>query len=378
VIRFKSNQQIKARELFDENIYSDSMLNSILGPVAFYRWKGDNVDIIRYNEQFYEMVGIELEEMEERRLGILEYLYPPDREKFIDLLQRASENYVVGARDVIRVYKPNGLLVWLMIMVFYLSEDEGGKMFYASASDITDLQLVNSGLPGGYIRCAADDDYEFLHISNNMMELVGYDSEEIKELFDNKLSNMIHPDDIETVRRESEDIKAGKPGAVITPYRIRRKRGDYIYVAEQSILSDKFGALCWQSMLIDVTDVMKLRNQMYLLTEAYKSTVLFLHRENGNLVYDVVVNGLEKILGMDSTELETYLNDGLFCHYIREYNNDIPHNEYTERFVGQLTGNQKMINVDLPGDRHLKLLARADRVEDEKSETEYILNLSLA
>ena len=377
-LKFKANQQIRVRELFDENIYSDSMLNSILGPVAFYRWKDDSVDIVRYNEQFYEMVGIELEDMQERIHGIQEYMYPPDKEKFFDLLRRAADNYVIGARDVVRVYKPSGMLVWLMVMVFYLSEDEDGRLFYASASDVTDLQLVNCGLPGGYIRCSADEDFEFLHISNNMMELTGYNSDEIKEVFDNKLSNMINPDDIELLLKQTEMIKAGQRDTVITPYRIRRKRGDYIYVADQSILSDKFGALCWQSMLIDVTDVMKLRNQMYLLTESYESTILFLHREDGKLVYDVVVNGLEKVLGMDAGTMESCLNNGEFCRMIKGYDPSIPHSEYTERFIEQIAGDQKKLDAELPGGKKLELFVRADRVEDQASDTEYIVNLSLA
>lgn len=376
-IRFKFNQQMSVRELFDENIYSDSMLNSILGPVAFYRWKGDNVDIVRFNEQFYEMVGIDLEDMEQRINGIQDFIYPPDKEKFYELLQSAADNYVVGARDVIRVYKPNGVLIWIMLNLFYLSDDDDGTLFYVSASDVTDLQLVNSGLPGGYCRCSADGGFEFLHISNNLMELVGYDAAEIRERFDNKLINLIHPDDADLVVRQARMLMDGEELSM-TPYRLRRKRGDYIYVADQSILTDKFGALCWQTMLIDITDVMKMRNQMLLLTEYYKSTIFFLHREDGMLIYDIVVNGLEKALGMSGQQIEDSLNSGEFCTYIEGYDPTIAHKDYTELFIRETAGGQKKIHVTVPGREPVDIFVRADKVEDKTSSTEYIVNLTMA
>ena len=48
----KSNDEFHLREFLDHNVYSDSMLNSLLGAVGVYSWRDDNVDIVRFNEQF--------------------------------------------------------------------------------------------------------------------------------------------------------------------------------------------------------------------------------------------------------------------------------------------------------------------------------------
>ncbi len=55
----KPNEEFRLRELLDQNVYSDSMLNNILGPVCICSWKDDDVDVIRFNEQFYEELGVE-------------------------------------------------------------------------------------------------------------------------------------------------------------------------------------------------------------------------------------------------------------------------------------------------------------------------------
>ena len=45
----KTNEQLRIREFMDKNIYSDSMLNNILGAVAFYKYHDNHVDIERFN-----------------------------------------------------------------------------------------------------------------------------------------------------------------------------------------------------------------------------------------------------------------------------------------------------------------------------------------
>ncbi len=49
---FKVREQFHTREFLDENVFSDTMLNNILGPVAFFLRHGSEIDILRYNQQF--------------------------------------------------------------------------------------------------------------------------------------------------------------------------------------------------------------------------------------------------------------------------------------------------------------------------------------
>ncbi len=376
-IVFKANQQIQVREFLDRNIYSDVMLNNILGPVAFYYWHGEDVDIIRYNEQFYRLVGIEAEELNARQNSIQKYLHPRDREKLYSLLRYAEEHHTVGAKGVIRSYRPNGVQVWLELQLYFIDQDRrGGKKYYASAQDVTELQFLSSELPGAYYRCSLEEDFTFLFIGQNFMRLTGFSEAEIRAIFDNKLINMVHPKDREKLKEEADAIARGEQKQ-FRPYRLQRKVGDYVYVAEQSLITDKFGSICWQGVVIDVDDVMRIRNQMRILSKYLTDTILFLRRVGQNLEYEVAVHGLAGHIGMDAEEFRQLLNAGELCRYVQGSRPGIPHQEYTKLFVASILDNSREIMMDLPGRKSIRLLARADRVGDEKSAIEYIVVLHL-
>ena len=51
------------------------------------------------------------------------------------------------------------------------------------------------GRIGGYHRCSLEDGYPFLYVSLKFLEMLGWSKEEIETRFDNKLMNMVHPED---------------------------------------------------------------------------------------------------------------------------------------------------------------------------------------
>lgn len=53
------------------------------------------------------------------------------------------------------------------------------------------------GRIGGYHRCSLEDGYPFLYVSLKFQEIFGWSKEEIETRFDNKLMNMVHPEDRE-------------------------------------------------------------------------------------------------------------------------------------------------------------------------------------
>ena len=41
----------------DTNFITDSMLNNVLGPVAFYEMRDHQIEITRVNEQYFQLMG---------------------------------------------------------------------------------------------------------------------------------------------------------------------------------------------------------------------------------------------------------------------------------------------------------------------------------
>ena len=302
--------QFRTREFLDENVVSDVMLNNILGPVAFYRRSGDSVDIIRYNHQFLQMAGLDAAGIEARRTDILQFFHPGDRETFLRAMDQATEDRLNGARCMCRAYKPSGAICWLSVQLYFMEENGQGVCFYGGVEDVTELQYINREIPGGYHRCSADGGFEFYFVSDGFQEMCGFTAREIRERFDNKLLNMVHPADLEILRARAEAIRQGRTPEN-RPYRLLCKSGRYIYIVNQSSVTEVEGQVCFQSVAIDVTEVMQLRNQMRLLSRFLSDDVAFVLREGEKAwKYRVVVHGLEEKLGMTSEAFEDLLNSG--------------------------------------------------------------------
>ena len=134
----KINEQFRVREFLDKNIYSDSMLNSILGAVAIYSWKGGkHVDIIRFNQQFYETVNVP--DFHERLENIDRFMPDEDIPKIFDAFKKAKANRFNGAIEFLRFYKTDGTLSTYRIRFYYLGRKEGTDRFYGAALNMTEL-----------------------------------------------------------------------------------------------------------------------------------------------------------------------------------------------------------------------------------------------
>ena len=140
----KDNAQFRLREFLDETIYSDTMLNSILGPVAFYEWNGDNVDIVRYNEQFYEAVNVT--DFHERLNGIQRVMPASDVELMKDTLAMAVEDRLNGASAVLNFYRNDKSFSRFLIRFYYLGDRGQSKLFYGAAHDVTQITKLQKNM----------------------------------------------------------------------------------------------------------------------------------------------------------------------------------------------------------------------------------------
>ncbi len=369
-IEFKTNEQMHTREFLDENVVSDTMLNNILGPVAIYCRKGDNVDIVRYNQQFYRMVGIDAKQLNERCQGMQQYLHPEDRGKLFGLLDAAARDRLNGARGVVRVYKPNGVMCWISLQLYFMEQGAQGQRFYSSCEDVTELQYINADIPGGYYRCSTDGKYTFYYLSQGFLDMVGYTADEIRARFDNCLTNMVHRDDVDIMRRRAESVRRGELPEN-RPYRLKRRQDGYIYVVTQTRFTEMGGQVCFQSVAIDVTDVVKLRNQMRLLSMFSSDDVVFVRGKEGGWKYRVVVHGLESKLGMSAKEFERLLNSGELYRMLdpQEAKQML---ETTHSAIEQGRSFEVGFTLNLPGAEPLNLRMKTDFVSDRTSKVDFI------
>ena len=139
-LQMKVVGQVHLRDLMDENLYSDTMINNILGGVAFADYHDDYIEVTSVNEQFYKVLQLESEEFESFNAHINEY--EEHQKLFKQLFDKAYENPVAGVECNYKGRRPTGEDVYLHIRVFFLRETEGHRMFYVGFTD-TAVNLID-------------------------------------------------------------------------------------------------------------------------------------------------------------------------------------------------------------------------------------------
>lgn len=116
------------------------------------------------------------------------------------------------------------------------------------------------GRIGGYHRCSLEDGYPFLYVSLKFQEIFGWSNKEIETRFDNKLMNMVHPEDRNLDLFHSVFRLLGKDG--------------YHYVSESV---EKEGNSILHGHISDMTEFIREKEQnniLSALTMDYTSLVL--------------------------------------------------------------------------------------------------------
>ena len=235
----KLNEQFRLREFMDQNIYSDSMLNNVLGAVAIYLWHGDeNVDIIRFNQQFYESVNVP--DFHSRLTSIQRFLPEGDGPIMYAALKEAMENKLNGSACLLHFYKTDGTLTSYEMRFYYVGEQEEGHRFYGCADNETAHTDLQAQLQ--YIGEYSTDSFVFLKrvksktsftvAAHGLADAMGLSKEEFeKELNDNTFYNRIDAKQV----AEYDAAPSFELDATFTyEFTMKNTRGEIIEIALES------------------------------------------------------------------------------------------------------------------------------------------------
>lgn len=133
---YRPAQPLHPCEFVGSNFFSDSMLNNILGPVAFYEVEGDQVEVTRVNEQYFRLIGAKVSQCTDNGRCIRNQVITEDRQAFRQLLARAFEQPEMGAGGYIHLLRADGSNRLVYMKVFYQKEKDGRRQYYASLTDM--------------------------------------------------------------------------------------------------------------------------------------------------------------------------------------------------------------------------------------------------
>ena len=133
-------ESMHAREFLDSNLFTDTMVNNILGAAAFYDMYENHIEITRVNEQYYQLAGISSINEAEYYKKVGNHVRDDDKNTLFTIFTNAYENGNGGGQGYIHFVRTDGQVLWVYMRVFFLREREGHKQFYASLTDMTALQ----------------------------------------------------------------------------------------------------------------------------------------------------------------------------------------------------------------------------------------------
>lgn len=293
-----------------------SVLNGIapIGMIGGYCEEG--FPLFSVNRAMYRMMGYDsFDEFYDAVQGkVANTIYYQDYEY---VLRELADVKNVGDEysTTYRMPRRDGSLFWVLDKGRIVETDDHRKAIVSFCMDITEimerqtsmqrslaemeqrndeLQYFNNSIPVGYHRCSDTPDYDFLYVSNRFLDMLGYTRSEIKELFDDKFSNMIHPDDRARMFDGERNHSTNRTDDISFEYRIKSKNG-YMWVMDQTSYMADMNPPCFQGVIMDVTERHELREQLKASNMAFQIAAT----EAGNLVF--TYNRKEQTIYCDKT-----------------------------------------------------------------------------
>ena len=263
------------------------------------------------------------------------------------------------------------------------------KFFKRQKKDNMELDEVYRLLKG-YYRCSADEGYPFLFMSDDFLNTLHWTQKEIETKFDNKLVNMLHPDDKIHLEKDRDllrnQYKVGTCQNVV--FRLKGKDG-YHWVSDCYLALKQDSTFFFQGNITDVTSFMldkekraEERNQMLTaLTMEYSTVIMGDLMENTMVVvkhdghmYDH--GGLDDFSSEDKMNYTRCLHDFYNRVLVKESCKDFMDILSPVPFMNALLKNETVglqYQIYPNSNGYESLYARAIRLYDEKHHFRFVM-----
>ena len=229
------------------------------------------------NKKMLSMLGYENVDdlMKEISGKAFNVVHPDDRRQVLKDLGNGIEEGS-SFQSVYRMRRKDGTWFWTIDSGKVVKIRDGRLVLLSLCSDMTDFmkrqdelekktyisESMIKKMPGGYHRCGAEDGYPFLYISAQFEDILGWTREEIHSQFDNKLLNLVHPDDRALVTHYITNLENNKKLHTYKDqvYRMIGRDG-YHWVTDAAIQLEIDGKTIYQGVITDISPFMKEREE---------------------------------------------------------------------------------------------------------------------
>ncbi len=273
-------QEITAQKEAQKTLELQSVImHNMAGGVCLI--KASDLTIVYTNPKFDAMFGYTDGELAGQPVGVLNYVdteVAPDA-SVLDLVTQINHNG--EAKYEVYNKKKDGRLFWCRVHTSTFEHPEYGTVFVAVHEDVTELKQAEQALlattnrlnfllnysPVVIFSCKPDGDYEATFISENVKDVLGYES--MAFLGDGEFwVHNLHPDDVERVLNGLANPFVND--FYLHEYRLRRSDGVYRWILDQlRLIRDPAGRpVEMLGYLIDISDRKQVELELQQAKEA--------------------------------------------------------------------------------------------------------------
>ena len=130
-IHFHRIEPLHFQELFDENIFSDTVINNMIGAIGFFEKTNENIRITRINEQCFKMLKLPEKALYHFDGDMTPFVVAEDMKKVQKLFGEAKAAPLSYAEGIIQMVNVEHTRKKIRLKVFFLADDGEKERFCA-------------------------------------------------------------------------------------------------------------------------------------------------------------------------------------------------------------------------------------------------------
>ncbi len=230
-----------------------------------------------YSNQWKLMLGYRIDEVGDSLNEWSERVHPEDLPQAMKDMEEHLAGHTEVYRTVYRMRCKNGDYKWFFDRGMVFERDENGKALRVTGThtDISDQKQTEAALQESQQQfelamLGSNDGLWDWRISDNQVyfsprwkNMLGYEDDELENSF-KVWEELVHPDDLHLAKEEVARCVVGKKGLYEVEFRLRHKKGHWVYVLSRAIVvkdeDDHVARLVGTHM--DLTEIRAVQKQL--------------------------------------------------------------------------------------------------------------------
>lgn len=235
-----------AMEFLNSNSQANRIFNSFVGGAAIIEYDGTEVEAMRINDRFFEVLETDRGEYSDRTHNLLEWFDQINCEKIKKTIAKA----VISGREVFCEVCSNKIHeereIWIRAGVRVLVSNVDRYLMFLTIENITErmsllavnlkltdqMSAIINNIPGGIADLEIDSSMNFIVLGANEKnaQMFGYTNEEYMREFGADLLGAVYPDDLEKVRSAGMSLYSGQNSSFTVNFRHICRNGAWRWV----------------------------------------------------------------------------------------------------------------------------------------------------